>query len=155
MMFLVTNSPDSRHRRIRLFLPDEPVIAVLLAAVDFEWTLRRAIIALGTNSNIIIRKRFRACHGLDGYKQVWRDEVKSRLGANLSNVLTNWKVLKEVAYPLRNEVVHGVRGFPSTKKSSECVEQFLTASLRISNYATSHNSPLFGKRLPVRRKPRE
>jgi hypothetical protein len=107
-----------------------------LAAVDFEWTVRRAIIALGTNSNRLIRDEvLNRSHGADDYK--------------------DWKFLKEEAFLLRHQVIHGVRGMPSSKKTHKCVEAFLGASQAIGSYAYSNHSPLFGKRLSVRRQPRK
>jgi len=50
-MFLVKDDPTEREKKILGFVPNEPAIAVILAAVHFEWTVRRAIIALcGKNS---------------------------------------------------------------------------------------------------------
>jgi hypothetical protein len=155
-VFLANDSIERRHTKIRSFLPREPIIAILLAAVDFEWTVRRAIIALGTNSNRLIRDEvLNRSHGADDYKDAWKKEVKGRLGKGLPEVVPDWKFLKEEAFLLRHQVIHGVRGMPSSKKTHKCVEAFLGASQAIGSYAYSNHSPLFGKRLSVRRQPRK
>lgn len=155
-MFLATDMPEGRHRKIRSFLPAEPVIAVLLAAVDFEWTVRRAVIALGTNSNRHIRDTvLNRCHGADDYKKAWSTEVKSRLLVGLPEVVPAWQFLKEEAYLMRHRIIHGLYGMPSSKKAAERTEAFLAASKAIHEFALVHGEQIFGKRLSVRRKPRK
>lgn len=39
-MFLVHDSSSSREARIQQFLAEEPSLAVLLAVIHFEWTIR-------------------------------------------------------------------------------------------------------------------
>lgn len=155
-MFLANHRFESRHKKIRSFLPQEPVIAILLAAVDFEWSVRRAIIALGTNSNRHIRDSvLRRCHGADAYKDAWKDEVKTRLGRSLAEVVPNWEFIRTEAFVLRHQVVHGDKGLPSTKKTTESVEAFLVGSAAIDEFAKGQGIELFGKRLPVRHKARQ
>ncbi len=154
-MFLASEMPESRHQKIRCFLPKEPVIAILLAAVDFEWTVRRAVIALGKNTNRHIRDTvLNRCHGADDYKRAWSTEVKARLSVGLPEVVPDWRFLKEEAYLMRHRVVHGVYARPSPKKAAERVEAFLVASKAIHEFAVCHKAQIFGTRLKVRRKPR-
>ncbi len=154
-MFLATDMPERRHQKIRSFLPDEPVIAILLAAVDFEWTIRRAVIAMGTNTNRVIRDTvLNRCSGAEEYKDAWKKEVKTYLGKGLPDVVTDWHFIKKEAFLLRHQVIHGLRGMPSSKKTAERVEAFLAGSVSIAEFAEEQGIELFGKRLPVRRKPR-
>ncbi|XGB38639.1 MAG: hypothetical protein LVT47_06745 [Cyanobacteria bacterium LVE1205-1] len=74
-MFLVSDSSAFREERIKQILVEDPPLAALLSVIHFEWTVRRAIIALGTSPNVEIRERMRLDHGCDKYKQVWKDEV--------------------------------------------------------------------------------
>jgi hypothetical protein len=155
-VFLVSDTVERRHQKIRSFLPREPVVAILLANVDFEWTVRRAIIALGVNSNKVIREEVLSkCHGPEQYKDAWKVEVKARFAKGLPEVVTNWQDLKLIAFKLRGQVVHGVNGMPSSKKTAEAVEMFLKASNDINKFAATKRISLFGKRLPVRRKARK
>jgi len=152
-MFLASDTIERRHSKIRSFLPNEPVIAIILAAIDFEWTIRRAIIALGSNNNRHIRDNILSkCSGIDAYKEAWKKEVKPRFGTDLSAVLPNWAILHTEAYQLRHRVIHGLRGMPSTNKAQACVDEFLLASQAVTEYASLHNISLCGKRLPIRRK---
>ena len=51
-MFLFSDNPYQRHKYIWSFLNDETAtVAVILADNDFECSVRRAILALGSQSN--------------------------------------------------------------------------------------------------------
>jgi len=155
-MFLANDRLEWRHKKIRSFLPREPVIAILLTAVDFEWSIRRSIIALGTNSNRHIRDSvLRQCHGADAYKEAWKIEVKNRLGRSLAEVVPNWEFIRKEAFVLRHQVVHGDRGLPSTKVTAVSVAAFLAGSVAIEEFARNQGIELFGARLPIRRKARQ
>ena len=109
-MFLVQDSSLSREERIKHFLVEDASVSVLLSIIHFEWTVRRAIIALGTSPNVLVRGKLAKCHGLDKYKDVWRDEVflnEQRQVDRLSEVVKNWESLGRV-FRLRHRLVHGV-----------------------------------------------
>jgi hypothetical protein len=72
MPFLVTDDLDARENRIMGFLEErEPVIAILLAAADFERTVRRAILGLSTEPTKKIRKKLASEYGAIN-KYPWR-----------------------------------------------------------------------------------
>ena len=109
-MFLVQDSSLSREERIKHFLVEDASVSVILSVIHFEWTVRRAIIALGISPNVLVRERLAKCHGLDKYKDVWRDEVflnERRQVDRLSEVVKNWEFLGR-AFRLRHRLVHGV-----------------------------------------------
>jgi hypothetical protein len=154
-MFLVSDRIERRHQRIESFLRTEPIIAILLAAVDFEWTMRRAVIALGTSTSREIRDVvLKRCTGASRYKDAWNAEVAIRLGKSLPHVVPNWPFIVSDAYTLRNQVAHGLVGLPSRKRAVVCVEAFLSGSVAIVAFAKEHEEELFGTRLRVRRKSR-
>jgi len=67
MKFLVRDLQTDRHRKIRSFLDeDNALIAVLLAAVDLEWTIRRTIDAM-TKTDVSDK----LISGLENYKKEW------------------------------------------------------------------------------------
>jgi hypothetical protein len=82
-MFLVSDSSSSREERIKQILVEDPALAALLSVIHFEWTVRRAIIALGISPNVEIRERMKSDHGCDKYKQVWKDEVFPNINQRL------------------------------------------------------------------------
>ena len=155
-MFLVKDSLNERQKKIRSFLEKEPVIAVLLAAADFEWTARRAILALGKNPtkdiNSFMRKERRG--GLGALKDYWHDEVHGRLKKELADVIPNWDYFTKKAYPLRHKLVHGAEGTTGVGYVTGAVEAFLAASNAITMFAQDNHEPFYGRRIR-RIKPRQ
>lgn len=151
-MFFVNDSQQQRHEKIRSFLRTDPVIAVLLGAADFEWTVRRAIIALGERPNVEIREQtLNACHGLEAYKKAWKKEVQPIHVVALSAIIPNWQFFKESAFPLRHKIIHGAIGTVGVDHATERVEAMLAASQALVHFATSRDCDLY-KRLKVRRR---
>ena len=151
-MFFVNDSQTQRHKKIRSFLKTEPLIAVLLGAADFEWTVRRAIIALGHSPNVDIREHtLLSCHGLDAYKNAWKEEVQPAHETPLSAVIPNWQFFKEKAFPLRHKIIHGVLGTVSADHAAERVESMLDASRSLVQFAINRHCDLY-QRLKVRRR---
>jgi hypothetical protein len=62
-MFLVKGSSQQREQRIQAFSQEDPSLSALLAVIHFEWTVRRAILALGTSPNVDVREKLTYCHG--------------------------------------------------------------------------------------------
>jgi hypothetical protein len=150
-MFLVKDTSSAREARIRTFLADDPSIAALLAVVHVEWTLRRAIIALGVSPNRDVRALLRECHGLARYKSAWRQEVRPRTNRHLAEVVADWQGLRS-AFNTRHVLVHGVRAV-SFDYAVQRAEWALAAAGDIRAFAASHSVDL-DRRLPVRRRPR-
>lgn len=149
---MVGDTQAERHARIRAFLDKgEPVIAVLLSAADFEWTVRRAILALGESPNVDIRAHtLKGCSGLDKYKQAWTKEVKKRFDQGLAEVVSDWETFK-TSFDLRHRLVHGVTGTTGIDYARTRVEAIMRGSADVAAYARRQSVDLFG-RLPVRRK---
>lgn len=106
-MFLVQDSSELRETKIKKLLEEEHTFAVLLAATHFEWTVKRAITALGSSSNIIVRQKLAKCHGTNAYKELWQEEVYPKTEIRLTEVVKNWNGLVR-AFKLRNRLAHGV-----------------------------------------------
>lgn len=151
-MFLVSDTQTSRHARIKQFSGNEASIGALLATIDFEWTLRRAILACGTSPNVTIRETvLKRCSGLDRYKEAWKKEVQPRFSILLPAVLSNWKYLKDQAFPFRHKIVHGIKGASGEQFSNDRRDALLQASCELVNFAAGHSIDLY-VRLPVRKK---
>lgn len=152
MTFLVGDNQANRHAKIRGFLNDgEPVIAVLLAAADFEWTVGRAILALGTSPNTDIRSGVLArCSGLVKYNEAWKSEVGRRFGGDLSSVVPDWEAFKK-AFELRHRLIHGVAGTTGQGYAQSRVDIVLQGSLHVANFAKAKSVDLFC-RLPIRQR---
>jgi hypothetical protein len=159
VMFFVSDSQKERHTRIRAFVTDESAtIAVILAAVDFEWSVRRAILALGTSPTKHIREVvFAKFHGGYGnYADAWKKEVAVWLKQSLDQAIPHWSRLtdkKVGAVRLRGQIVHGAHVSVSANFASPRVEDWLAASTLLEALANEHRTSLY-KRI-VRKIPRK
>jgi hypothetical protein len=142
-MFLVRDTINERHRRIRRFLDsDDASIGVLLAAADFERTIRRAILGLGSETSANIKSKISRLHGLDRYEEGWNKEVRPRFKENLDGqVIKEWKTLKK-AFDLRHELIHGTTRKPSTDFASAAARRILDASQQVHDFAAKNNVDL-------------
>lgn len=147
-MFLVNDNQKERHEKIISFLCEEPAIAVLLSIADLEWTLRRAILALGTNPTKYIRENtLKYCSGLQKYKDAWKEEVTPRTAKRLPEIINNWEFLSKQAYPLRHKLIHGIQGTVGTEYATERVNSAINASLAIIKFAYEHDKQLYKHRI--------
>ncbi len=146
---MVKDSSPSREEGILEMLKEDASLSLLLSVIHFEWTIRRAIIALGTSPNVEIRKKLKEQRGgLDGYKKVWKEEVFIKVGKRLTEVITDWDNLKK-AFKLRNALVHGVSSC-SLDYATEKTNCAIKAS-KIIREISLHFGVNLDKRLPVRR----
>lgn len=148
-MFIVSDTQNERHRLIRSFLtPDRASIAVILAAVDFEWTMRRAILAFGTRPTKVIREEVfsKFYGGYEHYKDAWNAEVRPRMQLTVSEAIPHWSRLtdsKKGAVRLRGQIVHGSQVSVSTKYATPRVEDWLLASKLLEDMAQKHGKSLY------------
>ena len=154
-MFLVNDSIEDRHQRIRSFIAKVPTVAVILSTADFEWTTRRAVLALGRSPTKVINQQFRSekLGGLSALKKLWQTEVKPRLGSDLATVVPDWQYLFEKAFDLRNKLIHGVQGSVGVDYAQKRVEAILAATKAVAEYAEQNKGSVY-KRKIVRLKAR-
>lgn len=152
MSFLVGDTQQQRHDRIRSYIRRrEHVIAALLAAADFEWTVRRVILAFSRQPNTKVRSDLSTCSGLPRYKTKWAEHL-AHLGSGLDDVVGDWAAFGN-AYKLRHKLIHGERGHAGGHYAKTRIKTILSASAAVAAFAESHGHPI-NRRLPVRRKTR-
>ena len=71
-MFFISDSLEGRQDLIRSYVGKQAPLGTLLSVIDFEWTVRRAIIALGDQPTKAIREDIERCSGLQAYKEKWK-----------------------------------------------------------------------------------
>jgi hypothetical protein len=149
-MFFVGDKPERREKKIRSYLNEDPMIAILLAAANFEWTVGRCIIFFSMSPNVEVRERLAKCHGLGKYKDLWRDElIKNDSNIPpLAQVVEKWTEFKE-AFVLRHRLIHG-RGTCSRNMALEPIELMLSAVNDLNEFALSRGRDLHA-RVPIRR----
>lgn len=141
MKFLVGDSQENRHATIRSFLNDtQAVIALILAAIDLEWTIRRVIDAMRTtDSDPVSDKRV---SGLDAYAKAWSKTIRGETARSLGDIVDDWDGLKS-DYQIRNDIVHGRKGTVGAQFAAKRVETILRASKAIANYGKNHGADPF------------
>jgi hypothetical protein len=149
-MFLVKDSSELREERIKQLLNEDPALASLLAVIHFEWTVRRAIVALGKSSNVEVREKLNRCHGCDRYKDLWKEEVFPKINRRLpEDVVQDWNGVVR-AFRLRHRLVHGVSSC-GADYAKERVYWALNGATNIRNECANHSIDL-DSRLPVRKR---
>lgn len=148
-MFLVSDSLEAREREIRSWLPKHPSVALVVAAVYFEWTLCRAIVGLSKRPNKEIRQDIERMHGLDAYRDFWRKETEHlRDAKTLPQVVRDWHGVT-TAFQARNVIVHG-RDRYTRNMAHPKVVSLLAGVSDVCNYCKSHGLNV-NARLPQRR----
>ena len=131
-MFEIYETRADRAQTLNRVFETNQNAAFLIACADFEWTVRRVILALGKDTTKVIRNEEMngddgyVC-GLKSYKTLWNKEVKPLHDDELSDLLnssvhvkdipdydarftgTTWEFL-ERAFKVRAQLIHGVRG---------------------------------------------
>ena len=167
-MFMV--SDGSRSERVKIIdkcSGDDMALRVILSAIDFEWTFRRAVLALGYSPTAQIRAAFGKydVHTPRGMKKIWRDQVikcdKGRitLPAYFNSLdrfaemdKSNWDLLQK-AHNVRNRIVHGIDCSIGEKSGRLYSDVFLKASDSLIELVSANNGNVYGR--IVRRVPRK
>ena len=151
MNFKVEDRYDHRKAAIYAMLEGgQPSLAVVCAAADLEWTLRRAIIALGMGPNTALRTELEKTSGLKKYARLWSKEVLPRQGRTLESLIDQWDIFVNDTYQLRHKLVHGAISITSRDYAKPRVDEILLATKRVVEYAATCEVDIYS-RLPVRR----
>ena len=163
-MFLVSDgSRDKRKAIIMRSAATDKAVGMLLSEIDFEWTLRRAILKLSKAPTKEIRIALKDAYGLDSYKCQWKTFVSGEKGnpisAHLCDVVNGssstkgrkriWQELTE-AVDARNRLVHGVSGFIKDKDAEHHTKVLLAATDAITDYCRQNGVNIFGRITPRR-----
>ena len=162
-MFLVSDGGrKNRKAIIKDTAGDDGVIYVLLAAIDFEWTLRRTILALGCMPTKALAVEMEKHKNFKGQKDLWEKEVVGHYGKAtpcletvinrgeqklIGGATTLYSSLKK-AKDLRNKLVHGLQGSCGKDYAILNAEVFFAASDALVAFAQSHGKNIYK---PIRR----
>lgn len=153
-MFFVSDSQEFKQRKVRAYLQKEPMIAVLLAAANFEWTVGRCILIMSQLPNVEVRERLIRCSGTGKYAQLWNKELVTQDPTipPLNQIVQHWTRF-EYAFQLRHKLIHG-RDTCTRKMAAEPAETLLAATSDLYRFAESRNKEL-NNRLPNRPRKRK
>jgi hypothetical protein len=144
-MFTLFDKRDKRRKTIAGYAEIDIQLGVLLAAVDFEWTCRRAILALSKNPTVTIRQKFSTDYrSFGGLKIGWENEVddKKSLDSVFSGTAISWSQIDD-AMEIRNEIVHGSGDKTSLKEGRYAVYVLETACDILVEYVKVADKDLF------------
>jgi hypothetical protein len=148
-MFLVHESHERRANQIRGWLSRAPSVALLVAAVYFEWTVSRALVALSNRANKDVRKALEKVYGLGGYDRFWHSELAHLPHPQpLSLVVRDWAAVKQ-AFGARNQLVHGKDRYTRNMARPE-VDALLGATEDVMTHCRNHGVEI-NKRLRIRK----
>ncbi|MBR4637023.1 MAG: hypothetical protein IKO81_00045 [Bacteroidales bacterium] len=116
---------DKRGKRRRIIFGEaqiDPQYGVVLAAMDFEWTCRRAILALSKKPTVVLYEKFiKDYSAFGGLERAWTSEVLPSVkdACNLRDLMNKkmrWEWVCD-AMLCRNVIVHGTESRVSDKES--------------------------------------
>jgi hypothetical protein len=158
-MFHVSFGSAKRETEIQKIANTDHTTALILAAVHFEWMLKRAIMKLGTSPTKNLRAqleevfRMSRHNNQDGYKEIWDREVGKRFkSASLGTVIGKLTQIQNHALNVRGKVIHG-NGTVSKSDADEAIDLFLGAGRKLQRFAQKNREDL-DTRLKARIKPR-
>jgi len=159
-MFHVGFGTAKREAEIRKLAATDRTTGLILAAVHFEWMLKRSILKLGVSPTKDLRNqlefvfRMETKNGREGYRDVWDREIaKHKKNAALGTVLGNLHKLQTQAIDKRGKVIHG-NGTVSDHEADTAIDLFLSAGAKLRDFAEKHKKDL-DIRLSPRRAKRE
>jgi hypothetical protein len=150
-MFLLSDTLRGRQVLIRSFTGGQATLGAVLAVIDFEWTIRRAIIALGYEPTKAVREDIEMCSGPSAYRKKWIKHVVPIRKKSIETIVPDWTALTETAFKMRHKIVHGVQVRAPESTAVEAREIALLASSEVCKFAEDLGFDLY-KRLPIRRK---
>ena len=147
-MFLVSDGRDKRKQTIARHAAEDLAVGVILAAIDFEWTCRRCILALGYEPTMQMKEEFGDQKWFGRKLEVaWQEKVqkgKRKSICGLPEVFDKWAkencecyvAWQDVmhAFDIRNKIVHGATGTVSVQDGRTCINVFEVACDVLCDY---------------------
>lgn len=158
-MFLVSDgSRNARKKIISGLSAKDRAVGFLLSVIDFEWTVRRAILKLSTAPTKAIKDRLADCHGLAAYRDMWREYVvrdkECCVAEGLPSVINGpvkgkgtkrlWDLLKNT-FKVRNLLVHGVSGFIKDEDAERHMLNVFPATDALAEFTAQNGANVFEK----------
>ncbi|MEW8290603.1 MAG: hypothetical protein AB2672_08705 [Candidatus Thiodiazotropha endolucinida] len=160
-MFSVGYGIANREKRINKIALTDGTTALILAAVHFEWMIKRSILKLGCSPTSALRNELEEIYKLaipgnnkKDYRSIWKREVSCRFkNAQLGKVLGNLHTLQNSTMKVRGRVIHG-NGTVSQDVANDAINEFMLATGKLASFAVKHGENL-DEKLKTRIKARE
>lgn len=154
-MFRFDTDVDARRQAILTLLASgQAAVGIVVAAADFERTVRRAIIALGREPTSVLRQQLTTMdYGtIKKYPHAWRTFVTTHKESTLPIIVRRWNLVLE-AFDVRNGLLHGETGTVGLNFAREHTQVILEGTSDVDSFVRAHDV-LLTKKLSARRKPR-
>jgi hypothetical protein len=153
-MFAYSVSIEDRLSKIqRLVSEGDHGIALVVAAADFERTIRRAIVGLASEPTADVRERIERKYNTIGrYGQGWTRFVELVRKSSLQEALPEIDDIKN-AFRCRNKLVHGQQGGARLDYVTPRIEVIFSGTTKLTSFAREHGIDLTA-RIRIRQRPR-
>ena len=153
-MFAYSVSIEDRLSKIqRLVSEGDHGIALVVAAADFERTIRRAIVGLASEPTADVRERIERKYNTIGrYGQGWTRFVEPVRKSSLQEALPEIDDIKN-AFRSRNKLVHGQQGGARLDYVMPRIEVIFSGTTKLTSFALEHGIGLTA-RIRIRQRPR-
>lgn len=157
MKFLVRDGLVNRHNMIRKIYRDNVALGIHLAHNNYEWTLHRAIVALGRKMQVKPRL-LQVGKGLSlkQYTKIW-DGLFVKTTESLSvmplmKIVKEWESFSKKGFILRHVVAKSHNGDVAVDYREENLEILLSATEDVYTYLQSLGVDLYARMQPLRTK---
>lgn len=140
-MFSVGFGSKNREQKIKQMADYDRTTAIILAAVHFEWMLKRAIMKMGVSPTNSLRQELEDVYRLNGkdgkigYKEIWAREIEcGHQNAALGTVLGKLQKIQDRALKVRGKVIHG-NGTVGRREGTEAIELLLGVGEKLRKFA--------------------
>lgn len=155
-MFRVHDGRKKRKSMVAKYAAKDPFVGVLIAAADFEWTCRRAILAMGKGSTVGIRQELfkRREFGLE-LNRGWEQQVrqKSKGVSKFNDIFSVWAkshcdvyvIWPDIEYAMmwRNKLIHGIANDIGDAEGAKCVNILECASDILVRYLAEFDIDIY------------
>ena len=153
-MFSFSVSIEDRLSKLqRLVSEGDHCIALVVAAADFERTMRRAIVGLSAEPTADVRERIEKKYNTIGkYNLAWTRFVEPVRQSPLQEALSEFDDVRN-AFRSRNKLVHGQQGGAKLGYVMPRLEIIIAGTTKLTAFALSHSVDLTA-RIKIRQRPR-
>ncbi len=157
MRFLVRDGLVNRHNLIRKVYRNNVAMGIQIAHANYEWTMQRAIVALGRKMQVKPRLlQLDKGLSLNQYTRIWdglfvKSEGKQSI-MPLMKIIKDWENFSKKGFILRHVVAKTHKGEVAIGYREENLEILLSATEDVYKYLKSLGVDLYARMQPQRTK---
>lgn len=117
-MFKIYETRENREELMKKILSEDPCVALVIAFIDFEWTVRRCVLALGKSTTKDIRAKFSGKLPISFYRNDESTKFDSNCNCKLICSLSDYKKLCNAEVKVNGH---------------DCLSNILNSNVKVSN----------------------